>query len=92
MGQLIQAGMAKNLPEAYDKAVRLNPAIWSALEKQQAEEAKGAQAAEAEKARRAAAASLRGSPLPNGNAGGGAGSNASVLDDVRAAAAELSGS
>ncbi len=94
MGQLMEAGIVPmgNMAAAYDKAVKLNDAIQAQIQASKAEEAKGNQTAEAEKARRAAAASLRGSPLPNGHAGGGAGSGASVLDDVRAAAAELSGS
>jgi len=91
MGKLIEAGLAKGLPDAYEQAVKLNPAIWSSLQAQQTEEATKAQAAAAAKAKQAAAASLRGSPLPNGHSGGGAGQNASVLDDVRAAAAELDG-
>lgn len=90
MGQLMKAGLAKDLPDAYDKAVRLNPAIWSALETQRTEEAKQAQTAEAEKARKAAAASLRGSPLPN-PAPGTTGQNSTVHDDVRAAFAEAAG-
>lgn len=91
MGKLIEAGLAKGLPDAYEQAVKLNPAIWSAIQASSTEEATKAQAAAAAKAKQAAAASLRGAPLPNGHSGGGAGQGASVLDDVRAAAEELSG-
>lgn len=91
MGQLIKAGLATDMPDAYDKAVKLNPAIWSTLEAQKAEEAKNQQAADADKARKAAAASLRGSPLPGGSSPGTTGQGSTVLDDVRAAAAELAG-
>jgi hypothetical protein len=90
MGRLLQAGVAKDLPDAYEKAVRLNPAIQSALEAQRTEDAKRKQAAEVEKAQKAAAASLRGSPLP-GVTSGATSQGATVHDDVRAALAELSG-
>jgi hypothetical protein len=90
MGQLMQAGMATSLADAYDKAVKLNPAIQSHLDAQRTEDATKAKAAEAAKAKAAAAASLRGSPLP-GVTPGATDKGASVLDDVRAAAAELAG-
>lgn len=91
MGQLLQTGAAKDLNEAYDQAIWANPTIRAQLMSAQAEEAKKAQAAEVERANKARAASLRGSPLPNGSNQAGQGNNSSVLDDVRAAAAEIAG-
>lgn len=90
MGQLLQAGAAKDLNEAYDQATWANPMIRAHLLAAQSEEAKKQQAAEVEKARKAQSASLRGSPLPGGGNAAANGS-ASVLDDVRAAAAEIAG-
>lgn len=90
MGQLMAAGAAKNLDEAYDQAIWASSTIRPQLLSAQAEEANKARAAEVEKARKASSANLRGSPLPNGGSGPGSG-NGSVHDDVRAAAAELAG-
>jgi len=90
MGQLLKAGIAADMHDAYDKAVKLNPAIQSQLEAQRTEEAQRKQAAEVQKARKALGASLRGSPLPGATNGTG-GQGSSVLDDVRAAASELAG-
>lgn len=88
--QLLKAGAAKDLQDAYDQAVWADPTIRQQLMAAQAEEAKKTQAAEVEKATKARAASLRGSPLPGASPGGGSQSG-SVFDDVRAAAAELAG-
>ncbi len=91
MGHLIKAGAAKDMQDAYDQAIWANPAIRTQLLAAQTEEAKTNQAAAADKARKAAAASLRGSPLPNGSSNGATSQGSSVLDDVRAAAAEIAG-
>lgn len=90
MGQLLKVGAAKDMQDAYDQAIWANPAIRTQLLAEQAEEAKRNNAAEAQKARLASRASLRGSPIP-GATSGQASQGSSVLDDVRAAAAELSG-
>lgn len=90
MGQLLANGAAKDLNEAYDQATWANPTIRAHLLAAQGEEAKKQQAAEVAKANAARAASLRGSPLPGGGNAAANGS-ASVLDDVRAAAAEIAG-
>lgn len=88
MGHLIRIGSAKDMQEAYDQAVWANPAIRQQLLESQAEEARKTQAAAADKARKAAAASVRGSPLPGVAVNGAGNPNASVHDDVRAAFAE----
>lgn len=90
MGQLLSAGAAKNLDEAYEQATWANPTIRAHLLGQQQEETKKQQAADVAKAKAASAASLRGSPLPGGGQAAGQNSN-SVLDDVRAAVAEIAG-
>jgi hypothetical protein len=77
------------MQEAYDQAVWANPVIRQHLTAAQAEEAKKASTAAAAKARQASSASLRGSPLPNGS--GAPSRGATVLDSVRAAAAEIEG-
>lgn len=84
------AGQRLSLQDAYDHEVWANPAIRERLISQRTEEAKKNQAAEVERANKARAASLRGSPLPGG-ASGTTGQGSSVLDDVRAAAAEIAG-
>lgn len=89
--QLLKAGAAKDLQDAYDQAIWADPTIRQQLLSAQAEEAKRQQTADAEKARKAAAASLRGSPLPGASLNGAGNQNSSVYDDVRAAAAELAG-
>ena len=90
MGQLLAAGAAKDLAEAYEQATWANPAIRAHLMAAQSEEATKAKAAEVDRAKKAASASLRGSPLPGGGNAAANGST-SVLDDVRAAAAEIAG-
>lgn len=90
MGVLLKAGSAKSMDEAYDMACWANPTIRAALQQRANEEADKTKREAAEKARRASAANLRGSPLPNVTPGK-SDRNASVLDDVRAAVAEVSG-
>lgn len=91
MGQLIQAGMAKDLPEAYEKATLLNPTIRAHLdgERREADEAKRAE--EARKAKAAVRSSVTGTPLTGAMANGKDGPHRSALDDVREAYQELSG-
>lgn len=88
---LLKSGAAKDLPDAYDQAIWADPTIRQQLMAAQAEEAKRTQAAEAAKAQQARSASLRGSPLPGARPNGAGNPNASALDDVRAALAELEG-
>lgn len=89
MGKLLEARTATSLEEAYEQAIWANPTIRQQLMSQQAEETAKARTADAAKANMARAASLRGSPLPGG--GSAAATGSSVLDDVRAAAAEVAG-
>lgn len=89
MAALLKSGQAKDLQDAYDKATWADPSIRTALQQRQSEEAANNRKAEVEKARRASAASLTGSPLPNGSSMAAANPSASVLDDVRAAARAL---
>ncbi len=91
MGQLIQAGAAKSLDEAYDQATWANPAIRSHLMQGQTEATQRQKAAEAQKATLATRASVRGSPLTGAALNGKGDPKANALDDVRAAFAELSG-
>jgi hypothetical protein len=91
MSTLLRAGQAKDLQDAYDKATWADPTIRASLMQRQTEEAAQARKAEVDKARKASAASLTGSPLPNGTSMAAGNSSASVLDDVRAAAREMSG-
>lgn len=90
MGQLLEAGHAKSMDEAYEMATWASPAIREALLQAQREELTKAREAEAAKARQASRASLRGSPIPGATNGAG-NPGASVHDDVRAAMAELAG-
>lgn len=94
MADLIAAaksrGQTMDLETAYQKAVRLDDAIFERIQSD-AREAKAEEAKQkAEKARRAAGASLRGSPLPGYSPNSG-GQGATTLDDARAAAAEVWG-
>jgi hypothetical protein len=91
MGQLIQAGTAKSMDEAYEQATWANPAIRAHLLEMQQEATATARAAEAQKARAATRASVGGSPIPGANLNGKGDSGATALDDVRAAYNELSG-
>ena len=64
MIQLLQSGMASDLPDAYDKAIRLNPELFDAVQQgkqAQAETSKRAAANTAAKRARAAAVSVKGS-------------------------------
>jgi hypothetical protein len=92
MGQLISAGAAKTLDDAYEQATWANKPIREHLMEEQRGAAEAAKAAEVAKARKAQASSVTGSPLP-GAAGlnGKTDPKASALDDVRAAFNELSG-
>lgn len=91
MGHLIQTGQAKTLEEAYERAIWANPVIRPQLLQEQAEEAARTREAALVKAKQAGAVSLRGAPLPNAQPNGKGGSNATALDSVRAAYAELHG-
>lgn len=89
MGQLLEAGHAKTMDEAYEMATWASPTIRDALLTEQREEQERARKADAAKAQHASRASLRGSPIPG--ATGSKSQGASVLDDVRAAMAEVAG-
>ncbi len=91
MAILLKNGAAKDLGEAYEQATWAQPAIRATLMQRQAEEADRTRKAEVDKARKASAASLTGSPIPNASSNGAGNPNASILDDVRAAAAQLAG-
>lgn len=88
MGELIRSGLAKDLPDAYQKAVWANPEIRPLMLKQQQDQS-AAQAQEAARAKAAqarhASGSVIGSPSPGATPGGGSNPNASVLDDLRSA-------
>lgn len=87
MEALLKGGIAKDLPDAYDKATRLNPVISAQLDQERQKAAEDQRKADADKARRAAAASVRGSPVPDVQRGT-SGGNKSVRDAVRDAFAE----
>jgi hypothetical protein len=64
MIQLLQSGVATDLQDAYDKAVRLDPGLFETVhagKQAQAEQTKRAGADRVAKAARAAAVSVRGS-------------------------------
>lgn len=90
MGHLLKAGQAKDMQDAYDQATWANPVIRQSLIDAQAAERTKQMQADADRARKAAAASVRGSPLPGVN--GSANPTASAHDDARAAYAEVMGS
>jgi hypothetical protein len=73
MGALMQAGVAKDMPSAYDMACRAHPEVWKAIQAAEAETKAKADAAERAKAAAAArskAVSVRGSvPVPGAQAG-----------------------
>lgn len=89
MGTLMSAGQAKSMEEAYEMATRANPTIWGALQSVQTEASGNQKQQAVQKAQAAQRTNLKGSPLPNGSSLNGGRANSSVLDDVRAAAAEL---
>lgn len=91
MGQLISAGAAKTLDEAYEQATWANPAIRAHLLEEQRGAAEAAKAAEVQKARAAQRTSVTGSPLPGAGLNGKSDPKASARDDVMAAYQELSG-
>ncbi len=91
MGQLIQAGAAKTMDEAYEQATWANPAIRAHLLEVDREATEKAKAVEVQKARAAQRTAVTGSPLPGVGLNGKGDSKASALDDVRAAFNELSG-
>ncbi len=89
MGQLIQAGAAKSLDEAYEQATWANPAIRAHLLETQHAATQTAQAAQAQRAQQATRASVSGSPLEGVQPQGGKPKNA--RDAVLQAYEELSG-
>jgi len=90
MGHLIRSGAARDIKEAYDQATWANPQIRSQLTQQQAEEARKGAANGAQRAANAQRVSVRGAPLDGGSSARASG-RSSVVDDVRAASAELQG-
>ncbi len=82
MGQLISAGAAKSLEEAYEQATWANPAIRAHLLEEQREAAGKAQAAQVQKAVQATRATVNGSPL-NGAVSSERGPKGNVRDVVR---------
>lgn len=80
MAQLLEAGIAKNLQDAYDKATRLNGDIWSKIQAKQAPQIKDPIQVAAEK--KAKAVSPR-SAAPTGSVNGGNGKK-----DIRSLLAE----
>jgi hypothetical protein len=89
MGQLIQAGAAKSLEEAYEQATWANPAIRAHLLETQREATEKANAAQVQKAKLATRASVNGSPLEGAQPPGGRAKTA--RDAVLQAYEDLSG-
>jgi len=82
MGQLLQAGMASGLQDAYDMAVRMNGDVWKAEQARQASEAE-AQRKAALSQKKATAVSPRSStPTANMATSGG---KKSIRDSLSAA-------
>lgn len=84
MIQLLQSGMAENLEEAYDKAIRLNPDLFEQINKAQQAEVAAKQAKEynrAAKVARAAAVSVR-SATPSANTAPKAANRRALLEDA----------
>ncbi len=71
MGQLIAAGTAKSMDEAYEQATWANPAIRAHLLEEQREATQTAQAATVQKAKTAQRTSVTGSPFEGAQAAGG---------------------
>lgn len=90
MGQLIQAGTAKTMDEAYEQATWANPAIRAHLLEVEREATQTAQAATVLKAKTAQRASVTGPPL-NGALPAGGGPKGNVRDVVRELYDELAG-
>ena len=82
MGHLINAGVADDLADAYDRACWANPEIRSLLIKQQSAPSDQSAAAKAATQARQAAKSITGSPIAGASKGGPA---SSIEDEVRAA-------
>ncbi len=82
MGHLINAGVAADLADAYDKACWANPEIRGLLIKQQSAPSDQSASAKAATQARQAAKSITGSPIAGASKGGPA---TSIEDEVRAA-------
>lgn len=82
MGHLINAGVASDLADSYDKACWANPEIRGLLIKQQSAPSDQSAAAKAATQARQAAKSITGSPIAGAAKGGPA---TSIEDEVRAA-------
>lgn len=82
MGHLINAGVAADLADAYDKACWANPEIRGLLIKQQSAPSDQSAAAKAATQARQAAKSITGSPIAGAARGGPA---TSIEDEIRAA-------
>lgn len=82
MGQLLKAGAAKDLSDAYEQATWANPVIRQQLLQAQAEETAKTQAAQAATARKAAAASLTGAPIAGAGAQDGRASKTESARDT----------
>ncbi len=91
MGQLISAGAAKSMDEAYEQATWANPAIRAHLLETQREATEKANAAQVQRARAATRTSVTGSPL-NGALPAGGGPKGNVRDVVAQLYDDLSGS
>ncbi len=91
MGQLISAGAAKSMDEAYEQATWANPAIRAHLLDEQREATEKANAAQVQRARAATRTSVTGSPL-NGALPAGGGPKGNVRDVVAQLYDDLSGS
>jgi hypothetical protein len=81
MGHLINAGVAADLADAYDKACWANPEIRGLLIKQQSAPSDQSAAAKAATQARQAAKSITGSPIAGASKGGPA---LSIEDEIRA--------
>ncbi len=89
MGQLISAGAAKSMDEAYEQATWANPAIRAHLLEEQRGATQAAAAASVQKAKQATRATVTGSPLNGAMPTGGPKGN--VRDVVRELYDELAG-
>ena len=90
MGQLIQAGTAKSLDEAYEQATWASPAIRAHLLEEQRKATDTANAAQVQKAQQARRASVTGSPIEGAQPPAGR-SKGNVRDVVAALYDDLSG-
>lgn len=89
MGQLINTGAAKDLPDAYEKACWAHPEIRQLFINEQIEKSKAQLAAEAkaksEQAKRTSKSLSPGAPITGSNARGVGTPNATVRDEIEAA-------